>query len=392
MVQKKNKNEKVSGLNILHVLSVPFSIPYFIGNQIKYFISLGYKEFIICSNSEILEYFSNIYEFKYLPVDISRKITIWLDIKAIYKTIKFIKHNNIDIVVGHTPKGAFISMIAAFIAGVSTRIYFRHGLVYQTSKGLKRYLLISIDRLSAKLSTKIVCVSPSLYTQSLKDKLNKESKQVLLHKGTCNGIDTNRFCKDSIDLKNILSLKSKYHIQATDFIVGYSGRLVKDKGIIELIDSLDVLTNKYQNIKLLLVGMFDSRDTLPDYVIERIRNNSRIIITGSIDYSIMELYYRLMDIFILPSYREGFPTSTLEASSMELPIITTRVTGCIDSIIENETGLFIEHSAESIVNTIEKLYLDKSLRKYMGINGRNFVRNNFSQEIIWNEIHKLYYK
>lgn len=98
-----------------------------------------------------------------------------------------------------------------------------------------------------------------------------------------------------------------------------------------------------------------------------------------------------MDIFILPSYREGFPTSVLEASAMKLPIITTRVTGCIDSIIEGETGLFVEHNIESIVEAIEKLYKSKCLRKSFSTNGRRFVEMNFEQHIIWEEIEKLYH-
>ena len=97
-----------------------------------------------------------------------------------------------------------------------------------------------------------------------------------------------------------------------------------------------------------------------------------------------------MKIFTLPSYREGFPTSVLEASSMEIPVITTRVTGCIDSIIENETGLFVSHSPIDLANAIESFIIDESKIKTFGKNGRQYIARNFEQHLIWKEIEKLY--
>lgn len=105
---------------------------------------------------------------------------------------------------------------------------------------------------------------------------------------------------------------------------------------------------------------------------------------------IIEYYYALMNVFVFPSYREGFGMSTLEASSMELPIITARVTGCVDSIIEEQTGVFVEHTPECIINAIERFYSNEKLRLNFGKNGRNFVVDNFEQHVIWTEIEKLY--
>ena len=186
-------------MNILHVVNISFVIPYFLGNQLSYFNKKGYKEYIVCSSSPELESFSRIYGFEYKEVEILRKISVMKDFVAISKTMQYIKSKQIDIVVGHTPKGALIAMIAAFILRVPVRIYFRHGLVYETSMGFKRKLLISIDKLVAALATKIVCVSPSLYKKSIDDKLNLVSKQVLLSKGTCNGIDVGRFNKENLE-------------------------------------------------------------------------------------------------------------------------------------------------------------------------------------------------
>lgn len=379
-------------LNILHVVNISFVIPYFLGKQLSYFKNIGYQVHIACTYSDELLEFSKKYGFKYLAIDILRKISIGKDIKAVLGIVSYIKKNQIYIVVGHTPKGALIAMLAAYIMRVPIRIYFRHGLVYETAHGLKRRLLLNIDRLAALLATRIVCVSPSVFQRSLEDHLNVSSKQLVLSKGTCNGIDIERFSRKALDENRLQSLRKKLGIDAGDFVIGFTGRLVRDKGIIELIRAFELFRRVHLNAVLLLVGMLEERDALPEDVVWLIKNTPYIINTGYVANSSIEYYYGLMDIFILPSYREGFPTSVLEASAMGLPIVTTRVTGCVDSILENKTGIFVDHTPESLFKAMDLLYGDNLLRLEYGCNGRKFVKENFEQHLIWKEIEKLYKK
>jgi glycosyltransferase involved in cell wall biosynthesis len=365
-------------------------LPYFIGDQFLYFNDLGYRMHVICSPSEQLEKYSQEKKFSYKEVFILRSISFVQDIKSIISIYRYIKSEKIDIVVGHTPKGALLSMIAAFISKVPSRIYFRHGLVYETAEGFKRKLLIFIDKLTAMLATQIVCVSPSVCQRSIEDKLNPERKQVLLSHGTCNGIDTNRFESNKIDSESKNNLKVKLGIPENAFVIGFTGRLVRDKGIIELVDAFDNLSKKYNNLFLLLVGMIEERDALPLEIVKKINENKHIIHTGFVDNSVIEYYYSLMDVFTLPSYREGFPTSVLEASSMELPVITSKATGCKDSIIDNKTGIFVNHNSKELSNAIDTFIIDKSKQKEFGSAGRQFVSKYFDQKIIWNCIEKLY--
>ena len=153
--------------NILHVVNISFVIPYFLGEQLLFFRQKGYKEYIVCTSSSELEGLSQKYKFEYKVVDILRKISIRKDLCAVFEVIMYIKKMNIDIVTGHTPKGALIAMLAAFFMKVPVRIYFRHGLVYETSSGIRRRLLIVMDRLAARFATKVVCVSPSICQKSL---------------------------------------------------------------------------------------------------------------------------------------------------------------------------------------------------------------------------------
>lgn len=377
-------------MNILHVVNISFVIPYFLGKQLNWFTEKGDNEFVVCSDSEELKDFSERYNFSYRAIDVLRKISIKKDIKAVKETVKYIREINADVVTGHTPKGGLIAMLAAFITRVPVRIYFRHGLVYETSHGLKRSLLINIDRLASKLATKIVCVSPSVAKRSLEDKLNPASKQVVLVNGTCNGIDTDRFGIDSVDKSKLDELRAKLGINDGDFVIGFAGRLVRDKGIIELVRAYKAMRGVHPNVRLMLVGMLEIRDALPEDVVKVIQEDEGIIKTGYVGYAEIEYYYALMNVFVLASYREGFPTSVLEASSMGLPVITTKATGCIDSIIDGETGIFVNHDDKELLMALSSLYENEDKRRMMGAAGRQYVIDHFNQELVWREIEKLY--
>lgn len=377
-------------MNILHVVNISFVLPYFIGDQFSYFKDKGYSMNVICSPStELIEY-SKSMNFKFKSVKIVRAISPFIDIIAIFQICRFIKKNKINIVVGHTPKAALLSMIASKIMGVPKRIYFRHGLVFETMSGFKKLLMINLDRLASLCATKIVCVSPSVYFKSIDYKLNPQKKQVVLGKGTCGGIDAiDKFNPINIKTGKLKLLKESLNFNDNYFTVGFCGRLVKDKGIIELVEAFDYLKLKNnRKLQLLLVGDFEERDSIPNFVINKIKNNKNIIVTGFITKDI-QYYYSLMDLFILPSSREGFPTSVLEASSMKLPVLTTKVTGCIDSIIENVTGVFIDKSTESIVKGIETI-LNYNQNSVFGDKGREFVLNDFDNSVLFPEIEKLY--
>lgn len=370
-------------MNVLHVVNVFFVLPYFIGGQFKYLNKRGFNQHVICSPSDYLNDYSKEMGFQYKEVEILRAIHPLKDILAIFKIIRYIKQNDINMVVGHTPKGALLSMIAAYISRVPKRIYFRHGLVFETMVGFKRWLMINLDRLSALCATKVVCVSPSLFQKSLDYKLNSKSKQLVLGKGTCGGIDAlNKFNPLVIDKEKKYELQRKLKIGDGDYVIGYCGRLVRDKGIIELVEAFINLQKKTKRkLKLLLVGDFEKRDRLPFNIQETIKNHPDIILTGFIFDSI-EYYYSLMNVFVLPSYREGFGMSVLEASAMNIPVLTTTATGCIDSIIEGVTGFYISHTSEDISSKIMELINSKKSNEF-GENGRKFVLENFDNQILW---------
>ncbi len=372
-------------MKILHVVNISFVLPYYIGDQFEYMQKKGIKTYVACTPSEHFYEYAAEKKFIAIPINILREINPIADIRAIFILKNKIISENIDIVIGHTPKGAMIAMIAAFLAGVSNRIYFRHGLMYETSRGIKKIMLKTIEKLTATLATKVICVSESVMSKSNEERLNRSDKNFILNKGTCNGIDLAKFSLQNVNLDHINHLREKNNISKNDIVIGYVGRLVKDKGINELLAAWKLLKFQYSNIKLLMVGPFEERDSISSENKKFISLESSIIHTG-LSGNVLP-YYSLMDIFILPSYREGFPTVVLEASAMEIPVITTRSTGCVDSIVENETGIFTKITPLEIVGKIIYYISNPTVAKSHGKAGREHVVNNFRQEIIWNELY-----
>lgn len=373
--------------NILHVVNIYFVLPYFIGGQFAYFRQKGYRMFAVCSESEYLDGYAREQGFGYKVVPVKRSFSVKQDVKSIRQICSYIRENEIGVIVGHTPKGGLLAMLAGWLMRVPRRIYFRHGLVYETSHGLKRFVLMTVDRISSACATKIVCVSPSVLQRSIEDHLAPADKQLVLGNGTCSGIDTQgKFCPEKINGDHLAAMRRRWGIADGDWVIGYTGRLVKDKGIIELVSAFRKLKKRYRNMKLLLVGMFEVRDALPEDIQDDIKNDPQIVWTD-FQNTDQEYFYAMMNVYVLASYREGFPTGVLEAQSMGVPVVTTRVTGCRDAIVEGRTGLFAEHSADSIAEAITEIH-DKKV--VSGTAARKWVVEKFDNLIVWNEIEKLY--
>jgi glycosyltransferase involved in cell wall biosynthesis len=378
-------------MNILHVVNVSFVLPYFLGNQIDYFQKNGDKIYIACSNSEELAEFCEAKGIVFLPIPVFRGINPIADLYALVNLLFFLRTHKIDLIVGHTPKGGMLAMIAGFIYGIRKRIYFRHGLMFETSRGFVRITLIIFEKFTALLASQIICVSESLLNSSIKFNLNSPFKNVIINHGTCNGIDAlNRFNPNLINKNSKNDLKLKLGIGENDFVVGYVGRLVNDKGIPELVEGWKLLLSDYNNVKLLLVGPFEDRDGIANLYREIINKSEDIIHIGYSKDTVP--YYSIMDLFILPSYREGFPTVVLEASAMELPVITTKNTGCIDSIVENSTGIYCEIQKESICSSISYFLSNRSKIFEFGKNGRTLILEKYLQENVWLKLFDLYHK
>jgi glycosyltransferase involved in cell wall biosynthesis len=374
--------------NLLHVITVPFSIPIFFRGQFNYF-SDNLNVHLACSESIDFYELADEYGFKPININIERKVSPISDILVIIHLCRIIDKHDIKIIVGHTPKAALLAMVAGAIKGINDRIYFKHGLVYENSRGLANTLLYLFDYFTEILSSEIIAVSQSVKNESANKLLVNNSKYRIIGNGSCNGIDVwNRFNPININIEEKEKLRLSLNIHSNEIVIGFIGRIANDKGVAELIRAWEILAAVNKNIKLLIIGPIDERDPISPELLSYAKSLSSLILVGQIDNP--EFYYSIMDIFILPSYREGLPTVNLEASAMNVPVITTKKTGCIDSIIENETGIFTEINALSISKSIEYYLANPIIRIEHGRKGREFVTKNFEQNLFWRELSDFY--
>lgn len=380
-------------MKILNVSNIFFTLPYFFGDQLSHFTQKGYDISLVCGPDENLKPFAEKHGCKFKEIFIPRVISPITDAKALWALYMYMRDEHFDIVCGHTPVGGLLAIIAAWMCGVKKRVFFRHGLVYETSYGLKRKILVACEKIASRLSTHVVCVSPYLVERSIVDGLSPKSKMVLLHKGSCNGIDAvGKFNRDLLDKTKIELIREKCRVPKNAFVIGYTGRMVRDKGVEELVVAFKEIQKHNENAYLLLVGMLEERDALTPSTVNEIRNNPHIIHTGLILEDI-EYYYALMDVLVLCTHREGLGSALLEAAALGVPTLTTSHSGSRDAVRENVTGMFVTmNDAQSIVDKVMMYISDPELKRIHGEQGRQFILDTFQQEIIWDEIEDKVYK
>lgn len=376
----------------IHIFTIFTTVESFFDGQFKYLVSRGEEIIVISSFHPNAIDFAERNGIRFISVEMPRAMAPIKILKAIFAITKIIKKEKPIAVFGHTPVGALCAMIAAKLCLVRNRIYYRHGLIYTTMTGIKRKIFMLEERFVSSLATAIINVSHSLSRLSIREKLNSETKQHVIGYGTCGGIDAvNVFNPMLLDKSFLEHERKKFKLNNVDIVFGFCGRICNDKGIPELIDGYEMFKRRNPNIKtkLVLIGSFDMRDGISEKRKKHIESKSDIIVTGVIQKKLIPYFYALLDVFIFPSHREGFGMCVIEASAMEKPILVSHVHGCEDSIVEHETGEYIELTPESICYGME-LMLDTKRRYLLGIEGRKKVLEWYDFKVMWPQIFELY--
>ena len=323
----------------------------------------------------------------YIPME--REISIFKDFYSLICFICYFIKEKPYIVHGNTPKGSLLSMIAAWITRVPVRIYMCHGLRYQGCGGFKRKLLMFMERISCRCATEVMCVSNGIKEVLIEDKITQKQPIVILN-GSVKGIDNIKFNPDNF--KDNSNLKQQYNLDENDFILTFVGRIVKDKGINELIEAVKNLHSKYTNIKLLLIGEFENAGNPVSDVTKKIIDESDFIIATGLQSNIAA-FLSITDLFVFPSYREGFGLSLMEAGAMGVPSIASDIPGCNEVVIDGETGILISsHSSQAIIDSIDNLYNNRELLNKIKSNCRNSIIERYEQNKLWQYYREFYLK
>ncbi len=363
---------------------------YFTKGQLNFLKEKGLSVHTICSPDTEAAYFFSEEGVTYKPIQIERDISTFKDISATFKIISYIFKTKPTIVQGSTPKAGFLTLIGAWICKVPVRVFFMRGVRSSGLTGIKHKIVEFMEKTTCRCAHQVLCTSNSVLNEIVEKGICSPNKAKVLHYGTGNGIDTdNRFNPARFADSDKNNLKKEYGINKNNKILLFVGRLVKDKGLIELYHAWQLLKEDFSDLTLLLIGYEEKIDPLPKEIALGLKNDNNVRVLTSIQDCAP--FYAISDIFILPSYREGIPVSALEASSMELPVITTRATGCIDAIIDNVTGKLVDaKDYNDLKEKITSYLIDSESAVQHGKNGRTFIKERYKPEDIWNALYNEY--
>lgn len=367
---------------IVHVITVPQFLGFFQG-QFAFMRERGFDVHVVSSPGELLQEVSEREGIYVHPLPISRTISPVLDFNGLWKLHKLFRHLKPDIVHGHTPKGGLLSVMAARWARVPIVLYTLHGLRFVTETGWRRNLVKWSYYLIFKLSHQVYSVSRSLKDNIIKVGLCPESKVKVLAQGSANGVDAiKKFNPAILPINCRTEIRKCYNIPQDALVIAYVGRIVKDKGIVELCEAWHYLRSRFQDLYLLIVGSAEPQDPVPASVLAQLQGDYRVRFAGYVRN--MPPLYAAMDILILPSYREGFPNTPLEAAAMEVPVVATSVDGCVDAVDDGITGLLVPpRNSAALAASIQQLIIHPEKRKMMGKAARLRVLKKFNPEVIW---------
>lgn len=377
-----NKKKK-----IVRITTVPISLNVLLKGQLK-FINQYYEVIAVSSSGDQLKEVGGREGVRTYPLEMTRKITPLKDICSIISLFQFLKKEKPYIIHSHTPKAGLIAMIAAFFARVPNRLHTVSGLPLMETNGLKRFILLVVEKLIYALSTVVLPNSYGIRNFILENNLTNKSKLCLIGKGSSNGIDLN-FFQPSEDIKHKSSLlKIEYNLEHK-FIYLYIGRLVSHKGINELVNSFIEMNEKCPDTILILVGEFEN-DLDPLSALTRIRMQIANIKCVGYQKDVRP-FLALADVFVFPSYREGFPNAVLQACAFNLPCIVSDISGCNEIIQNHKNGLIVPPKNEKeLTKAMQLLYTDEFLLNKLGRLNRLRVEAEFGQTFVWNEILNLY--
>lgn len=363
---------------IIRVATIPLSLNILLKNQFS-FLSQYYKVIAVSSHGNDLEELGYRENVKTHAIEIKRKISLMEDLKSLWNLYYYFKKEKPLIVHSITPKAGLLSMIAAKMANVPIRMHTFTGLIFPTRTGPMKKLLITMDKLLCYCATHVYPEGNGVRNDLINYKITTKPLKLLAN-GNVNGIDLEYFDPQIISAEEKTELKRKNDIHPHDFVFLFIGRLVKDKGINELIKAFKKFNGK--NVKLLLVGPLETeQDPLLPETLREISENKNIVAVGF--QKDVRPYFAISDVLVFPSYREGFPNVVMQAGAMNLPSIVTDINGCNEIIINNQNGIIIPAKNDLILQqAMSKIFEDEEFRNLLEKNSRKMIADRFQQKVV----------
>lgn len=310
-----------------------------------------------------------------LPME--RRISPVKDFISLVRMILLFLKEQPDMIHSYTPKAGLISMLAGWITGVPVRMHTFTGLVFPTASGLKQKLLIWTDRLTCACATHINPEGNGVKQDLIRYHITKKPLKIIAN-GNVNGIDLEYFQRTP----EVMQAAEIYR-KAGVFTFCFVGRVVRDKGINELVSAFVHLQKKYTQIRLILVGPFEKKIDPVSAETEK-----QILEHPAIDFMDFQKDIRpflvASDALAFPSYREGFPNVVIQAGAMGLPSIVTDINGCNEIIEQDKNGVIIEpQNEQALYLAMEDFILNQDKVNLMSRNCRRMIAEKYDQKIVW---------
>jgi glycosyltransferase involved in cell wall biosynthesis len=360
----------------------------FLQGQLQYFQDKGFDVTVLCPERRKGEWeVTRPAGVPIIEVPIEREIDPLRDLVSLWRLWRIMRALRPAFTNVGTPKAGLLGGLAAWLNRVPCRFYTLHGLRLETSKGLKRRLLTLAERLACRFAHRVICVSQSVREKAIASGITSREQAVVFGSGSCNGVDASRFAASPEVMKQAAELRRQLGIPARAPVVAFVGRLTCDKGIPELVEAFLLLSNRFPDLRLLLVGCFEDEDPLPVETRRNLQMHSHVIFAGAVRDT--PAYYAIADVVVLPSHREGLPTVILEAQAAGKPVVGATATGIVDVVVDGETGLlFPVGDVPALTKALARLIGDNALATKLGHAGRESIKEKFRPERIWEALYR----
>lgn len=379
---------EVTKPKLFRISTIPMSLNLLLKGQLK-FLNQYFEVTAISGEGKDLDIVREREGVKVYPVEMQRQISVLKDLKSLWHLYRYFKKEKPDIIHSITPKAGLLSMIAGKMAGVPVRMHTFTGLIFPHKDGYMKRTLIIMDKLLCKMATHLYPEGKGVREDLLSYEITKKPLKIIAN-GNVNGVDLDYFNPNVVAAEEFSKLKESLPISEGDFVFVFVGRLVVDKGLRELVYAFNQISKIHKNAKLILVG---PKENAHDHKMRKMfhvmRHNKNILPVGYQED--VRTYFAMSDVFVLPSYREGFPNAVLQAGSMNLPSIVSNVSGCNEIIENNKNGIIVSPKNQKELELAMLQFLDdKDLKKKLKANARNVIATHFDKNLVWSELKKEY--
>jgi len=374
-------------IKVAHVATVDLSLRFLLLNQLESLRESGYAITGISSAGPHVTALRDS-GIGHISVPMTRSITPIADLMAFVQLFRIMRREQFTIVHCHTPKAELLGQLAARLAGVPVVVDTFRGIYDGAGIGrVRRWLLVAMSRLAAACADLVLCQSREAMESMVRANVCPPERIALLG----NGIDIRRFNRDSLDPRELDRVRNELGINSSHPVVGFVGRLVREKGILDLFRAMREVRARVPNAQILVVGPTDTDK--PDAVTPDLAKAHGIeqgcCFTGL--RTDMPVFYGLMDVFVLPTSRESFPRAPMEASAMGVPCVVTDIPGCREVVDHGRNGLLVPvGSPTALADAIVTVLTHKDLAKTMGWAGRQKAVESFDEERIFGTVKAAY--